>query len=472
MPTRLLAETRWSLQCQAAVLLLATLLFTACESNNNAPDPSPGTGTGETITGRERIGWDQAAASAAELSTFRYAIYVDGNRSEVADVTCASSAGASGFACSGRLPSMTTGSHVLELAVFTTSSGIVESARSAPLRVTVTGATASSENALTNGERIKTKDGVQLEASLITDGLSDITDAALAADGRLAIAERGGQISIHSLGVDGSTAAVGMVAGELLALALSPDFSTTGRLFVVQVQDGVFHLARYRLFEGQLIERMMVIPGIPASQDRAARLRFGPDGKLYAAFDDAGDRSAALKLFEWSGKILRLNPDGSTPEDQPAASPVFWSGMASPGGLDWPRNGRATWVAETGTDGVERLRALFTAGERPRRPGVGSSYVLPPPVGATSLAFYRGEEARALRNDLFIAARKGGYLLRVSFDERDPLRAIATEKLLEGRLGEVRAVVATADGALFVANGTAVWRLKPVSMARAADNPH
>ena len=91
-----------------------------------------------------------------------------------------------------------------------------------------------------------------------------------------------------------------------------------------------------------------------------------------------------------------------------------------------------------------------------------TSYVLPPPVGAASLAFYRGDAVQELRDDLFVAARKGGYLLRVRFDRDDSTRAITTEKLLEGRLGEVRAVAAAPDGALYVASATAVWRLQPV----------
>jgi glucose/arabinose dehydrogenase len=87
-------------------------------------------------------------------------------------------------------------------------------------------------------------------------------------------------------------------------------------------------------------------------------------------------------------------------------------------------------------------------------------------VDATSLAFYRGEQVRELRDDLFITARKGSYLLRVRFDPTDSSRVASTEKLLEGRLGEPRAVAASADGALFVATRDNVWRLTPVSNQR------
>ena len=355
---------------EVLLCLFAAVLAAACQSNGGSPEPSPSPGGGESITGRERIGWDQAAASFAELGTFRFAIYVDGNRSEMADVTCASTPGPSGFACSGRLPVMTAGAHVLEIASFTDANGGVESARSAQLRVTVTGASAPAAAApLADGDRIVTSDGVEFDATLAVQNLSNVADIALASDGRLLLAERTGRIVIVSAGSEPTLTAVNSRDGELLALALAPDFVRSGHLFVVQSQQRVFRLARYRFFEGQLIERMLVIRDVPASQDPAANLRFGPDAKLYAAFDDAGSAIAAARLSEWSGKILRLNPDGTTPDDQAAATPVLWSNIGSPGGLDWPRDGRALWVAETGTDAVERLRALFSGGERPRSVG-------------------------------------------------------------------------------------------------------
>ena len=88
----------------------------ACDDDApSAPDMQP-PGNVEQITGNERIGWQQQASSAAELSTFRYNIYVDNAANEIQDVSCAAAGGA--FACSGKLPSMSPGRHVLELSTF------------------------------------------------------------------------------------------------------------------------------------------------------------------------------------------------------------------------------------------------------------------------------------------------------------------------------------------------------------------
>jgi len=98
---------------------------------------SPTTPNGnETITGTERFGWDQPAADAGELGTFRYAMYLDGVRGEAADVSCDPSPASGRFGCTCRLPSMSGGAHALQVATFVLDAGLVrESARSAPVQV-------------------------------------------------------------------------------------------------------------------------------------------------------------------------------------------------------------------------------------------------------------------------------------------------------------------------------------------------
>jgi glucose/arabinose dehydrogenase len=444
--------------------LLVALLTIGC-GRTPPPTPSPGPGTGEAITGRERLGWDQPASSAAELATFRYAIYVDGARSEIADGNCGVTAGAGGFACSGRLPAMSNGSHTLELAAFFDAGGIVESPKSAPLRVTVAAAAApASATPLRPREIVTTRDGVRLETALVASGLDDVVDFALMPDGRLVIAERAGRVRVVAGGgvieaLRGDPAAPAGDGG-ILALALDADVARSGHVFVIHTPPGAFRIVRYRLAGSTLAERMALIRDVPSSAEPSAALRAGPDGKIYAALDDGDDRDAAARLSEWSGKILRLNGDGGTPDDQPAASPIFWSGLEAPRGLGWAPDTATLWMAEQGREGMERVKALITGPERPRRAAQRASHALPQPLGARALAFYRGDDIREFRGDMFIAG-EAGYLLRVRFDTADPLRAITSERLLDGRIGPVRGVAVSAAGALYVAGESAIWRLTP-----------
>lgn len=459
---------------------LLFVLAAACGSSSPPTPSPPGTGTGEMITGRERIGWDQAAGNSAELATFRYAIYVDNARSELAGVTCAPNATSAGFACSAQLPAMPNGAHTLEIASFYDSNGIIESAKSAPLRVTVTGLTSPAAAApLQPGDLVATADGIRLMADLLVSGLEDVTDVAVGPDGTLFVAERGGRLRIvvDTSVVDGLGSLEGLRYtpgssadglrhtthaggdGGIASVALDPNFAHTAHVYVVHTPGTFFRLVRYRLVDGRLIERMPLIRDVPASAEASAALRFGPDGRLYAALDEGADRNAAAKLSEWSGKVLRLNPDGSTPEDQPAASPVFWSGLHSPRGLDWMSPTGTLWMVEQDNAGIERIRALTTGPERPRRAGQRATYVLPQSLGAGSVAFYRGDTVRAFAGNMFVAARDGAYLLRIRFDEAEPLRAVSSERLLEGRVGQVRSVATTPDGSVYVASESAVWRL-------------
>ena len=448
-------------------LVFVAVVAAACGGSGGspAPTPPPGGDTGTSITGRERIGWDQEAASSADLATLRYFIYVDGTRSVLQDVTCASTAGEAGFACSARLPTMTTGSHTLEISSFL-GDGQLESPRSTPLRVTVTGASApAGPQPLAPGDALSTADGEALVAERLAEAVTDATDLAVARDGRVFVTDTTGRLRITR----GSDVRDLLhlpeteKQGGILGVALAPDFETSGHLFAVAAfasdTGNIFRILRVRIADDRAVDRVVVLPDVAAGAQPAAALRFGPDGKLYAAFDAADDDARASRMSDWSGKILRLEPDGRTPADQPAASPVLWTGIRVPLGLDWTADG-TLWAAEEGIDGVERVRAITAAvSGAVRRPAPRSSYLLPQPFDGRSVTAYLGQAIPGFAGDLFMAGGDGGYLLRISFDREDRARATRSERLLEGRLQTVRAVAAGRDGALYFCGGDALWRL-------------
>jgi hypothetical protein len=121
-------------RCRVGMFVLAAIVG-AC---GGSASPPASTGDGQVLTGTERFGWDQPANDRSELASFKYAMYVDGTRTEAVDVTCENTRSAAGFACTCRLPSMTPGQHTLQVAAFVNDAGTVrESSRSAPVRVTM-----------------------------------------------------------------------------------------------------------------------------------------------------------------------------------------------------------------------------------------------------------------------------------------------------------------------------------------------
>ena len=152
------------------IVLLGCLALAACSRSTNSPETPPGTGT---ISGTEGIQWDQPAASAAELASFRYLLYVDDVGTELANVSCATTAGSAGFTCSAGLPPMTSGRHRLMLTAFVDASARLESERSAPLDVVVAGRTGVATPGVST---VTTVDGVRLRVSTVADGLDEPTD--------------------------------------------------------------------------------------------------------------------------------------------------------------------------------------------------------------------------------------------------------------------------------------------------------
>jgi hypothetical protein len=388
------------------------LTLIACDKKTPAPPvvtPAPP----ETITGTERVGWDQPAADTVELAAIGYAVYVDGTRTELSGVTCAAVATAARFACTARLPSLSNGAHTLELASFVNDGGVLESARSAPLRVTVTAQTSAAANGAT------LRGDSTLSASRVADDVVSPADLAFAPDGRLFVAERGGRIRIVRDGTVLTEPAISLAemlgaGGELLALALDPQFAQTHAAFAIytaRARSGelTFALARFREVSDTLGDGAVLLDGVAASASPSAALRFGPDGKLYAAFDDGGEVRRRHDRGSLNGKVVRLNVDGTTPADARGGTPIYADGYGAPVALDWDPVTATMWVADRAS-------------------------------GGSPFAFYRGA---------LFPAWSG--------------RLVGADALFEpGIDADLRAVTIGPDGAIYYGTARAVGRVAPV----------
>jgi glucose/arabinose dehydrogenase len=202
-----------------------------------------------------------------------------------------------------------------------------------------------------------------------------------------------------------------------------------------------------------LLDRIDAAPARPA-----AVVRFGPDAKLYLALDDGGDPSRGGDLGSFSGKVLRLNGDGTTPSDQPAASPVFSLGLGSPRGMAWDALGSPLWLIDAAAGAPEQLRADAPADGRGE---VVSRYLLTAGGGASSVVVYRGALIPAFQGDVLIAAEADRSLLRLRFDPAAPRRVLTTERLLRNAVGPISAVGVDPQGAIYLAAAPFLIRLQP-----------
>jgi quinoprotein glucose dehydrogenase len=452
--------------------MVAAALVIAC----GGQPPSTG-GSSNTITGTERMGWDQTAADASELASFTYAVYVDGGaRTPLSDASCSTTPAAAGFACVAALPALSRGAHTLQLVALRVVDGEeFESSRSSPaLSVTVVTATATEiparPLAAANGGAaplgtFATQDGVRLAVQTFATGLDLPVAMAFAPDGRLFIAERNVRIRVMGTPNAGASSALELAdaldrgeAGAFADIALHPAFTQNHSAYVLvsarRAAGGpaAYRLLRYREVNGGFGERAVLLDGIPAGSNSMARLRFGADGRLYMAIDDVSP-SAAQDLASYSGKVLRLQDDGTTPRDNPLPSPVYASGLATPRGLSWHPVTGDLWLSEQRPDGRDALHLVTPRGNYgwPDDQAPVSGVRLPldgqAPSGAS---FYSGQLIRELRNDLFVASLNSRSLMRFRFDPNDRRTVVGMEHLLQGRFGRLGDVGVGSDGALYV----------------------
>jgi aldose sugar dehydrogenase len=152
----------------------------------------------------------------------------------------------------------------------------------------------------------------------------------------------------------------------LLGLALDPHFETEPFVYVyfTSSADGRNHIARIRASASnpdrggapQNLLTLLTASGIHNGGD----LAFGADGKLYATVGETGDSALAQERSSLGGKVLRLNPDGSVPSDNPFGphSPVFTLGLRNSFGLCVnPRTGDL-WETENGPSSDDEINLI------------------------------------------------------------------------------------------------------------------
>ena len=202
----------------------------------------------------------------------------------------------------------------------------------------------------------------QPSPKLTTYTAADVATAlAWAPDRRLFYAERSGTIRTF----DGTTrrnfATVSTSTdGErgLLGLALSPTFDKDH--FVYAFYSRADDLTRQRVVRwldrgGTGVNVTTIVENLPAGPDcchKGGRIAFGPDGKLYVTMGENHVAAEAQSTSSLRGKILRYNPDGTVPGDNPfgQGNPDWAIGLRNPFGLAFSSEGRLM-VTDNGPSG-------------------------------------------------------------------------------------------------------------------------
>ncbi len=319
-------------------------------------------------------------------------------------------------------------------------------------------------NDVPQGSDPRTVDGLEVE-TLATD-LNTPWEVAFAPDGRIFVTERPGRLRMIEEGTLREEPYAELDAHEMgeggqLGLALDPDFEVNGRLYgyytTEEGGEAVNRLVRLVEEGDEVHEDRVLLEGPASSIHNGGRVAVGPDGKLYATLGDVSEESLAQDREVLAGKIVRLNLDGSVPDDNPyPGSPVWSYGHRNPQGLAWDARGNL-YAPEHGPVGHDELN-LIQPGENygwPEISGVGGEG-----MGFVDPVVESGEETWAPSGATYVSdgpwegsilftGLRGQSLHRVTFAD-DPFEVEVHEEYLEGEYGRLRTVVQGPDGALYV----------------------
>jgi glucose/arabinose dehydrogenase len=299
---------------------------------------------------------------------------------------------------------------------------------------------------------------------VVASGLEVPWSIAFLPDGTPLVTERD-SARILELKADGQTVERRKLAdarptgeGGLLGIVVSPKYANDGYVYAYYTTETDNRITRFRLDD---TPEQVLLAGIPkASNHDGGRLAFGPDGLLYATTGDAGEKDLAQDGESLAGKILRLNPDGSIPSDNPSSiSPMYSKGHRNVQGLAWDEQGRL-WASEFGQNTTDELN-LIEPGKNYGWPDCEGrcdkeGMTNPATTWSTSdaspsgLAFWNG--------DLYMAALKGKRLWRI------PVTAAGAgkpEALFNDTFGRLRAVTVTPDGKLWISTSNRDGRGEP-----------
>jgi glucose/arabinose dehydrogenase len=322
--------------------------------------------------------------------------------------------------------------------------------------------------------------------AFLPDGRLLVTELA----GRLRIMAKDGTLSEPLTGVP-EVATKGQ--GGLLDVALDPKFGENRLIYISYAEPGEggagTAVARGALVDGGL-EGVQVIfrqtPKVGGGNHFGSRLVFTPGGKLFVTLGERFKFEPAQDLGSHLGKIVRINPDGSVPADNPFigqkdAQPEIWSyGHRNPqGAAIHPETGKL-WETEFGPKGGDELNIPAPGANHgwpvvswgthyddkdipdpPTHPEFADAiYHWTPVISPSGIAFYTSDTMPTWKGNLLVSGLSSQGIVRLKLDGE---KVIGEERISLGV--RIRNVAQGPDGAVYALTDTGngkVLRLTPI----------
>jgi len=314
---------------------------------------------------------------------------------------------------------------------------------------------------------------LQVKVEIVADNLTIPWSIDWLPDGTVLFTERNGNLRIIQQGIllqePLLSLSVGGVEGGLLGVTVDPNYSENNYIYLYYTYNEFLttknKLVRYQFSDGILVEDKILIDGIPGGPFHdGGRIQFGPDKKLYIATGEAGLPNISQNLNSLGGKILRINSDGTIPDNNPwKNSPIYSIGHRNPQGMDWDKSGNL-FVTEHGPSGLRGI-----AHDEINKIIAGANYGWPDIIGdeekenmlkpilhsgedtwaPSGSEFYFGNKIPQWEGMYFVATLRGNHLHMVEFD-LESNSVTSHEKLFQDEFGRLRDVQTGPDGFLYI----------------------
>jgi aldose sugar dehydrogenase len=330
---------------------------------------------------------------------------------------------------------------------------------------------------------------VDLKPVTVARGLAQPWGLAFLPDGRMLVTERPGRMRIVSpdgrLGepLQGLPAVDAKGQCGLLDVALDPKFADNRWVYWTYAEAGEggngVAVARGRLQERQLTDVKVIfrqLPKVDSQLHCGSRLAFAKDGRLFVGLGDRfGRKDDAQNPANHIGKIVRIEPDGRVPADNPLAAragvapEVFSLGHRNIQGLAVHPVTGELWQTEHGPQGGDEVNAPLAGrnygwpvvtygrnygtgtriGEEGPKPGFEQplQWWVPVSIAPSGLAFVTCERYPGWKGSLLIGALRSQVLVRLTLDGR---KVVAQEQLLANLRARIRDVREGPDGWIYL----------------------
>ncbi len=301
---------------------------------------------------------------------------------------------------------------------------------------------------------------------VISSNLDFPTSAGILPDGRVLVTEQKGDI----LFLDNNGTLLNKYklndnyfneGAGLLGITLHPKFDENSYFYIYyayQNDTKIFNkIERIEEKNSTIIGKKTIMDKIPSFQlHNGGALEFGPDGKLYASVGDNTISESSQELSSLRGKILRINDDGTIPQDNPFKNSAVYSyGHRNVVGLAWDFGTKTLYASEAGRIGNDEINIIKPGqnygwpieecGNLERPQFAKPEFCFTPSIYPAGMTISNSKKL-GYEGKLIVATLKGEHLRAIDLYSKDQVT------ILTG-YGKLKDVIEDKDGSLYITTG-------------------